>query len=188
MLVIRKLTARESGRLTEHLGRLSDEDRRLRYGHFVNDSGLARYVDAIDWTQSWVVGAFEGAELRGVVEVQRGGGSPYPFTAELSVSVEKSHQNQGLGTRLVAEALLVASNRNIRTIFLLCLPENRPIQKIARKFAGSLKAVDGDVEARIQPPLLTPLSVMAEFFSDSRAIVQSLLATPHTAPLGSRGV
>ena len=119
MLVIRKLTARESGRLTEHLGRLSDEDRRLRYGHFVNDSGLARYVDAIDWTQSWVVGAFEGAELRGVVEVQRGGGSPYPFTAELSVSVEKSHQNQGLGTRLVAEALLVASNRNIRTIFLL---------------------------------------------------------------------
>jgi len=187
MLVIRKLSVRESERLKHHLGRLSQEDRRLRFGHFVNELGLAHYVDAIDWAESWAVGAFEGAQLRGIVEVRRGTGAPSATTAELSVSVEESHQNQGLGSRLVAEALLVARNRNIRSVFLLCLPENRPIQKIARKFAGRLTSVDGDLEARIRPPLATPLSIMAEIFNDSRAIAQALLAPASFNPVGSRG-
>lgn len=175
MFVIRKLAGGEAGRMKRHLRRLSDEDRRLRFGFGLNPTGLDRYVDAMDWSKTWAIGSFDAAQLHGVAELHRCG-PWWAATAELSVSVEGRYQNQGLGTRLVAEALLVARNRGVRSVNLLCLPENRPIRRIISKFAGELVAVDGDVEARICPAQATPLSVMAEVLNDSRSIVQSLWA------------
>ncbi|NIA67080.1 GNAT family N-acetyltransferase [Pelagibius litoralis] len=173
MLVIRKLSACEAGDLRDHLRRLSAADRRLRFGHGVKAAGVERYVDARDWARTWTVGAFDGPHLRGVVELHRCG-PWWAMTAELSVSVEGRYQNQGLGTRLVAQALLVARNRGFRTVYLLCLPENRPIQRIVRKFAGEITAVEGDIEARIHPMRATPLSVMAEAFGDGCSLLQGL--------------
>lgn len=174
MLVVRKLMARESKNLERHLLRLSAEDRGLRFGYATSAPAIAAYVKAMDRGKTWAIGAFSGARLCGIVELTRC--EPWwSMTAELSVSVEKRYQNRGLGTRLVAEALLIARNRGFRTVYLLCLPENRPIQRIARKFAGHLTAVEGELEARIRPAQPTPLSVMMELFNDNRAILQCVL-------------
>lgn len=177
MLVVRKLMARESKSLERHLLRLSAEDRRLRFGYATSAPAIAAYVKAMDWGKTWAIGAFSGARLCGIVELTRC--DPWwAMGAELSVSVEKRYQNRGLGTRLVAETLLIARNRGFRTVYLLCLPENRPIQRIARKFDGQLTAVEGELEARIRPPQPTPLSVMVELFNDNRAILQCVLEPP----------
>lgn len=186
MTLVRKLAAGEADKLIQHLCRLTLEERRLRFGHAVSSQGLADFVGAIDWSETWAIGALDGPDLRGVVELRRAG-SWSSHTAELSVSVEGPYQNQGLGTRLVAEALLIARNRGIRAVFLLCLPENLPIQRVARKFSGQLKMVDGDIEARILPPQPTPLTVMIELFNDTQAIIQSVLGQAAKAPGGSRG-
>ncbi len=186
MTLVRKLSAIEADKLTHHLCRLSLEERRLRFGHGVSDQGLTDFVEAIDWSETWAIGAVEGQDLHGVVELRRAG-AWWTGAAELSVSVEGPYQNEGLGTRLVAEALLVARNRGIRTVFLLCLPENRPIQRIAKKFSGRLTMVDGDLEARIQPAQPTPLTVMMELFNDTQGIVQSALEQAAKAPARSGG-
>lgn len=174
MLVFRKLLGQERSALKEHLLRLDEEDRRLRFGHFVTPEVILAYVDAIDWAETWIVGAFEGEVLRGVVELrdagapgdQRGGRK----TGEISVTVEPDHQNHGVGTRLLEEALLIARNRGFQDIYLICLPENARMQHVARKYAEQVRVEDGDVEIHIASPQPDPLSYFAEIFGDGIAL------------------
>ena len=169
MIVYRKLLAQERDALKAHLLRLDEEDRRLRFGHFVTPEVILAYVDAIDWSRTWVVGAFEGDVLRGIAELGDNGNAERK-TAELSVTVEADHQNHGVGTRLLEEALLIARNRGFQDIYLLCLPENARMQHVARKFAEQIRFQDGDVEIHIKSPQPDPLSVFAEFFGDAVAM------------------
>jgi len=178
MLVFRKLLAHETAALKDHLLRLDDDARRLRFGHIVTPAVILAYVDAIQWDQTWIVGAFEGNVLRGVAEL-RDCGTPDNAdsrkTGELSVTVEPAHQNHGIGTRLLEEALLIARNRGFTSLFLLCLPENVKMQHVARKFADRMTFQDGDVEVRIVAPQPDPLSVFAEFFGDAIALWETAM-------------
>ena len=174
MIVYRKLLPQERDALKAHLLRLDEEDRRLRFGHFVTPEVILAYVDAIDWSRAWIVGAFEGELLRGVAEFSDSGasfeGSESRRTGELSVTVEGPFQGRGIGTRLLEEALLVARNRGFQDIYLICLPENARMQRIARKFAEQIRFQDGDVEIHITAPQPDPLSVFSELFGDAVAL------------------
>ncbi|GAB4370281.1 MAG: hypothetical protein Kow00114_30520 [Kiloniellaceae bacterium] len=176
MLVIRKLLRHETDILKDHLLRLDDEARRLRFSHFVTPEVILAYVDGIRWDESWIVGAFEGNALRGVAELRDCGNAESGLrSGELSVTVEAAYQNRGLGTRLVEEALLIARNRGFRRLFLLCLPENVKMQHVARKFADRIAFQDGDVEVQIVAPQPDPLSLFAELFGDAIALWETAL-------------
>ena len=179
MIVIRKLLRHETDILKDHLLRLDDEARRLRFSHFVTPEVILAYVDGIQWDESWIVGAFEGGILRGVAELRDCGhgasDSDAPRSGELSVTVEAAFQNQGLGTRLVEEALLIARNRGFRRLYLLCLLENVKMQHVARKFADRIAFQDGDVEVQIVAPQPDPLSLFAELFGDAIALWETAM-------------
>jgi GNAT superfamily N-acetyltransferase len=171
MLVIRKLLAHELGELRAHLLRMDDDDRRLRFGHVVSPKLILDYVAAIRWPEVlpryWAVGAFEDGVLRGVAELRAG--KPGSQTGELSLTVERARQNQGLGTRLLERALRIARNRGFRSLFMLCLPENAKMQHIARKFGDRVSFEDGDVEVRIATEGADAQSIFAELLDDSEA-------------------
>jgi GNAT superfamily N-acetyltransferase len=174
MLVFRKLLAQETGTLKDHLLRLDENARRLRFGHVVRPEVIFAYVDGIRWSETWIVGAFEGDVLRGVAEL-RDCSSAERRAGELSVTVEADFQNNGIGTRLLEEALLVARNRGFTSLFLLCLPENVKMQHVARKFADRMTFQDGDVEVRIVAPQPDPLSYFAEIFGDAIAMWETAM-------------
>src|SRR5262245_61187053 len=127
MAQIRKLLPTEGPLLAEHLIRLSAEDRRLRFGGMLlRDDSVRRYVDSIDWAHSWHVGYFVDGVLRAVVQLsvpRPDGIGPLPWrrpdAAEFAVSVEKPWQRQGVATRLMAQAVVVARNRNVRDLYML---------------------------------------------------------------------
>ncbi len=167
MLILRKLLAHELGELRAHLLRMDDDDRRLRFGHVVSPQLILDYVAALRWPQTWVIGAFEDGVLRGVAELRSG--KPGSRMGELSLTVERAWQNQGLGTRLLERALRVARNRGFRSLFLLCLPENAKMQHIARKFGDRVSFEDGDVEVRIETPHADAQSLFAELLDDSES-------------------
>lgn len=178
MLVIRKLAAAEAAALKAHLLRLDPEDRRLRFGHAVTPEVILATCDAILWDETWLVGAFEGDDLRGVAELRDLGtaqASPGARSGELSVTVERAFQNRGIGTRLLEEALLIARNRGFKNLYLLCLPGNPKMQHLARKFSDRIRFEDGDVEVHIRSPQPDALSVFAEWFSDGIGLWQTLM-------------
>jgi GNAT superfamily N-acetyltransferase len=186
MIHIRKLLAHETGALLDHLLRLDDADRRLRFGHVVSADTVRAYTTGVDWSQTWVVGLFDGGILRGVAELRR---AASPKLAELSVTVERAYQNRGLGTRLLERALVIARNRGFETLFLQCLPENLKMQHVARKFGDHLRFQEGDVEATITSPGPDAISFCSEILEDAGAFWQALLLAGglgQAVPFGTR--
>ena len=179
MAQTRKLLPTEGPHLAEHLIRLSPEDRRLRFGGmFMRDDAVRRYVESIDWTHSWHVGCFEAGTLRAVVQlsVPRATGivgAPWlrPGAAEFAVSVEKKWQRQGVATHLMAQAVVVARNRNVRDLYMLCLPENEPMRRLARKAGIRLVFRDGEVTGHVDLPAPDQLTVFAEFAVEAAAAI-----------------
>jgi GNAT superfamily N-acetyltransferase len=181
MAQTRKLLPTERNLLADHLLRLNPEDRRLRFGGmFLRDEAVRRYVDSIDWTHSWHVGAFDEGALRAVVQLsvpRQGndvfGGAPWlrPGAAEFAVSVEKKWQRRGVATQLMAQAVVVARNRHVRDLYMLCLPENEPMRRLARKVGIRLVFREGEITGHVDLPAPDQLTVFAEFAAEAAAAI-----------------
>lgn len=188
MAQTRKLLSSERALLADHLLRLSPEDRRLRFGGMLlRDEAVRRYVDSIDWTHSWHVGFFDDAApgavaLRAVVQISvpsngvdafGGAGSPWlrPGAAEFAVSVEKHWQRRGIATHLLSQAVVVARNRNVRDLYMLCLPENEPMRRLARKVGIRLVFRDGEITGHVDLPAPNQVTVFAEFAVEAAAAI-----------------
>lgn len=191
MAQTRKLLPTEAPLLAEHLIRLSADDRRLRFGGmYLRDDAVQRYVASIDWAHSWHVGFFAEGALRAVVQlsVPRGGavagaGSPWlrPGAAEFAVSVEKPWQRQGIATRLLGQAVVVARNRHVRDLYMLCLPENEPMRRLARKVGIRLVFRDGEITGHVDLPAPDQVTVFAEFAVETAAAIDrwaDMVASP----------
>jgi GNAT superfamily N-acetyltransferase len=181
MAQTRKLLPTERDLLADHLIRLSPEDRRLRFGGmFLRDDAVRRYVAAIDWAHSWHVGFFDEGALRAVVQlsVPRRGENAFddapwlrPGAAEFAVSVEKKWQRRGVATQLMAQAVVVARNRHVRDLYMLCLPENEPMRRLARKVGIRLVFREGEITGHVDLPAPDQLTVFAEFAAEAAAAI-----------------
>lgn len=166
--IYRKLTAADSGRLSDHLKRLEPHDRHLRFWGGVTDTAIEEYCERLDWSAAIVIGAFVDGELRGVGELIRVRLVPRAM-AEVAFSVEGPWQNAGVGTALLRKVLTIARNRCIDRVYMMCLVENRKMQKIASKFEAELSFDEGEVEARILPAWPSYFSLMEEAVDDGKA-------------------
>lgn len=145
----RRLWPGDDERLLAHFRRLDDESRRLRFGRAVTDDVLARYCEETDWLRAVMLGYFVDGELRGLGELRRLPG-PEQRTGEFAVTVETPWRGRGVGTRLLRRLVVLARNRGIDAVYMLCLLDNRPVQRIASKLSASLSLSWGEVEGRIE--------------------------------------
>jgi RimJ/RimL family protein N-acetyltransferase len=178
--LIRKLWPGETDRFREHLLRLDSESRANRFGTPVTDYFIEQYAARALGADAIVHGYFVDGILRGCGEL-RGFQTLAPRSAEAAFSIEKSFQNNGVGSALMGRTILAARNRGIKKLFMNCLAHNHPMQAIARKYHADLKFEAGDVVAEITNAQPNPLSFLRELVADgfgfSRAIldVQSKL-------------
>ena len=174
MSTFRKLLPSERDQLESHYLRLDRADRTLRFFSGVTDSVIIARCRHIDWRRAHIIGAFVDGTLRGVAELQLE--TPYlSHHGELAVSVEKLWQGLGVGTELLRRALVVARNRAVRSLTMACLLDNRPMQRVARKFADDLHLRDGTVEADIAMPFPSYLSLWEETASDGLDYIDAML-------------
>lgn len=174
---IRKLWSTEIQKFRDHLVRLDEESRRMRFGMAVDDSFVQAYADRSDFMKSVIYGYFAGGDMRAAAEL-RTIGEGWRDEAEAAFSVETAFQDTGVGTDLLGRVILAARNRGISRIYMNCLSENRKMQRVARKYEADLHFEHGEVVGQVLMPAPTPASLWSEAIDDSSGFVMAVLELP----------
>jgi RimJ/RimL family protein N-acetyltransferase len=154
----RRLVPRDHERYRHHLLALDSHARRMRFHAHTTDESIDRHIASLDPHRTLLVGVFLQGELRGAAEISFASREDRR-SAELAVSVEKSSQRRGLGRGLTERAMRIARNRGATSIWMYCLPENEPMQRIARGMKGQLRLEHATIDAKVQ---LEPATVATQ--------------------------
>lgn len=172
--VIRRLKAHDQAAITGHFLRLDAETRNMRFGGSVGEKFVTDYAGRILSIDAVVFGAFVDHDLHGVSELRRLPSS-IPATAEAAFSVETDFQNRGIGNALVTRTIAAAQNRGIRTLHMICLPQNERMQHLAEKQRAVLHFDPVQTEATLQTPWPTPTSIAEEMIGETRGFVDAVI-------------
>ncbi|MFN7087263.1 MAG: GNAT family N-acetyltransferase [Burkholderiales bacterium] len=144
---VQKLVAFQRRQMLRHLRRLSPQDRRLRFGTYINDDAIERYVMDIDFARDKVFGIFEpDLTLAGVAHLAL---EPARGTAELGLSVDAAHRGKGYGYALLNHGRLCAQNLGCRRLYMHCLAENHIMMHLARKAGMQVVTDCGEADAYV---------------------------------------
>ncbi len=174
---IRKMWLSESDKFRDHLIWLDRESRRTRFGMAVSDSFINEYASRIGEPNGLVYGLFVDGEMRGAAELRQIGDDS-SADAEGAFSVEREHQNRGVGTQLLGRLIRAARNRGVGRLYMNCMAENHRMQRICRKFHAELHFDHGEVVGRVLPSVPTYLSLWQEAVDDSNGFVMAVLDLP----------
>ena len=163
--MVRRLWPPETDKFRDHLLRLDRESRRMRFAHSVSDSFIEAYAGRMSELGSLVFGHVVDGKVRGAAELRRLGDN-WGEEAEAAFSVEKTCQDQGVGTELMGRVVRAARNRRIRRLYMSCLAANARMQAIARKHEAMLRFEYGEVIGEILPAHPTYFSQLAEAAED----------------------
>ena len=171
---IRKLWAHETDLFRDHLLRLDQGSRRLRFAHAVGDTFIRDYASRMAEMGSIVHAYVEAGEVRAVAELRKLA-DDWGTEAEVAFSVEKPLQEQGLGGELMGLVIRAARNRGVKRLFMSCLAENEKMQAIARKHEAELRFELGEVLGDIVPSTADYVSILAEAVDDRVAYMLAVL-------------
>jgi RimJ/RimL family protein N-acetyltransferase len=144
----------DRGRMLAHLLALAPADRALRFGFVSDDAAIARYVAAIDFDGSVVLGVADlGGALVGMAHVAFEGD-----VAELGLSVAAGARRRGVGNALARAALRAAERRGAREFRFDCAASNVGMRRLAEQLGMPVVADGSQSIARRQ---LVPPRVMA---------------------------
>lgn len=145
---VRALTREDLPLFMDHLLRLEDPCRRLRFGGIATDTFIRDYAMRVDFDNTAVLGCLVDAELVGAAEL-RSLDARWSNAAEAAFSVEKAWRSRGIGTALMAGLIRQAGDLGVDRLFMSCHAFNRPIQRIAERFAAKLSFEGPDCTADI---------------------------------------
>ena len=163
--IIRRLWPTEANKFRDHLLRLDKDSRRLRFAHSVSDAFIEDYASRMSEYGSVVYGFIVDGKVRGAAELRRLGDT-WGEEAEAAFSVERPHQDNGVGSDLMGRVVRAARNRRIRRLYMSCLAENAKMQVIARKHEAVLRFEYGEVIGEILPEQPNYFSMLAEAAED----------------------
>ncbi|MBL8894804.1 MAG: GNAT family N-acetyltransferase [Rhizobiales bacterium] len=174
---IRKLWSADRTAFRDHLLRLDEESRRLRFGTPVADSFIEDYANAAFRLDTIVFAYFEEHQIRAAAELR---GLSFAFTpaAEAAITVETAWRNRGLASRLLDRLLVSAQNRNVSQIYMICLRENGAMQHVAQKFGARLRFEQDEVVGKLDPSWPTPASLIQEGWQDANGFVTAVIEWP----------
>lgn len=176
MRYFRKLLSFDADAFADHLLRLDESDRASRFSAHTSDERVRAYVAQLDWSRAVVIGCFEDVALRGAAELHPSPPGAARREGEFAVTVEPRWRGAGIGTELLRRTILLARNRMIARLRMVCLLDNGPMRRIARRFGASLEFEDGQAWADIRLPYPDPLSLASEAWGDGLGYAAAMRA------------
>lgn len=171
---IRKLRPSEAGKFRDHLLRLDKVNRRMRFAHGVSDAFISDYASRMGERGSIVFAYLDGEEVHAAAELKKLG-ETWGRESEAAFSVEKTYQDQGLGSVLMGRIIRSARNRGVQLLYMSCLAENAKMQAIARKHEADLRFEYGEVIGEIVPQDPDYFSIIAEQIEDRVGFMMTVL-------------
>ena len=171
---IKALSKNDSEQILDHMLSLGSEDRRLRFGNRLSDTGVIRYIDSIDHEKDALFGVFDqNRRLRAfchlaILEYQG------LKAGELGLSVDPEFRGHGIGSILFARATNHARVEGIERIFIHCLMENESMLKIAFKAGMEVESGQGECEAHLCLPPSGAGAVIREFMHEQMAVFDTM--------------
>ena len=170
--VVQKLSSLQRPALLQHLQTLSPEDRRLRFGTYMNTWALEQYVNRIDFAHDMVFGIYgRDMTLIGMAHLAL---DQVHHCAELGLSVEPALRGHGYGLALLNRGKLAAVTRGYTTLFMHCLAENQIMIHLARKAGLKLVIAQGEVDAHLKLEATSHGAVAREAIEDQIALADLL--------------
>ena len=180
----RTLTGAERPLLRDHLLRLGPDDRALRFLSEVSAEHIEQYCARVDEHYRIVVAYFVDRVMRGAGEIVFNVGPTWLGSCEVALAVESDYQNRGVGAELLRRLLVLARNRGVGKVRMLCLRSNRRMQRLAKKFESTLHFAAGDVEGTLYPRWPDAASLLEESWQQGCALLNLVFGlAPATTPL-----
>jgi GNAT superfamily N-acetyltransferase len=149
--VPRRLTPDDRGAVLDHLLRLDDADRRLRFMQASTDGLIAGYVARIDFSGSACFGCFDDAgELVALAEGLACEASA-PRCVEAALSTDAGWRQCGLARLGFAALEAWCSGRGVERIVLHCDARNTAMRRLLHAMAAVTTVEDGEVDAVVRP-------------------------------------
>jgi len=170
---IRRLWRSDLPSFREHLLRLDETSRHMRFGGGVSDAFIAQYAEHCFGKGDLVFGAFLDRGLRGAAELRSNEAiwtEQAPFDrhihAEAAFSVEDAYRKRGLGEKLFRRITEAARNHGVEVIEIVCLAENIAMRRLAAKFKAEFTFDSNQLLGKLTARRPTPFSMMREMASD----------------------
>lgn len=177
---IRKLWPMEADKFRDHLLRLDQKSRRMRFAHAVSEGFIAEYASRMSINGAIVYGYFEDGNLRAAAELRRMGDT-WGDEAEAAFSVETDYQGRGIATELMGRVIRSARNRGVHHLIMTCLADNAKMQAVARHHDATLRFEHGDVVGELVPDSASASSIMAEAIDDRLGYLMAVFDLQTTA-------
>jgi acetyltransferase len=157
-VLLRPIRPEDEPAHSEFISRLSPEDARFRFFHYVRSmphSELARLTQVdYDREMAFVAIRKEGEKEPETIGVVRTVADPDNQKAELSIVVRSDLKRLGLGTKLLAKAIAYCRACGTREVCGDVLAGNESMLELARRFRGwSISEPDEEGVIRIRYPL-----------------------------------
>lgn len=178
--VFRRVYWFEQEALQQHLLRLDSEDRGLRFGGGMSDQQILDYCERIDWRRDSVLGFWVGKELRAIGELKPLAESWFG-DAEVALSVEQPWRNYDIGTELLRRIAIIARNRLIGSLHLICLPRNAKMLNLVRKLNADLRIEPSEAKAVLALATPNQLTMLLELLDEASGFFGALRRTPEAA-------
>lgn len=151
-------------RLVKHFyDDIRGEDRRLRFGHVVDDEIIERYImddsfEQYGFRNMWFV-VEEECNIIASCHVAYDRKSD---SAELGLTVSPDYRDQKIGQELFNRGAIWARAMGAESLFMHCLSENKTVQHIAKKNGMTIVTLDpSEKEATIK---ITKNQLMAGYY------------------------
>jgi len=174
---IRKLWSADRTAFRDHLLRLDENSRRLRFGTPVADTFIQDYANTAFRLDTIIFAYFADHQIRAAAEL-RGLSLAFTPAAEAAITVETAWRNRGLASHLMDRLLVSAQNRHVNQIYMICLRENGAMQHVARKFGARLSFEADEVVGKLGPAWPTPASLIQEGWQDANGFVTAVIEWP----------
>lgn len=147
----RRLGSSDRLAVLNHLLRLSDGDRQMRFCHVLNDDGVRAYVERIKFERDICIGVFDRHEnlvalVQGFVYEEHGA-----RLMEAAFSTDETMRRCGLGTLLFAEITDCALADRVDRVIAQCLAGNRPMRMLLLAAGATCEIEDGEVIGHLYP-------------------------------------